>query len=454
MNSYLISSSKKSSGKTILSIGICSAIRSFKKVVAPFKKGPDYIDPLWLSKASNKNCYNLDFYNMNNSEIKNLYSRNILNADVSIVEGNKGLFDGISADGSDSNAALSKLLNLEVILILDCTGTTRGVAPLLSGYKAFDKAIKYKGVILNNIASQRHEGKILTAIKEYTDLDVIGSINKNNNLNIFEQHLGLEPAFQKQNLNKTIKNITEIIKSSVNIKSLITGKIKNKRNNGFVDLTFKKSYRDITLGIALDEAFGFYYPDDLEKIIGQGVKIKYFDTIKDKRLPKVDAIFIGGGFPEIVAAKLAKNLSMKKSIYNFIESNKPAYAECGGLMYLCESIKTNLKLFKMVGAIKGKINMNKRPVGRGYVKINTSGNHPWHKEGNSLFAHEFHYSDIKLKENLYKFGYNVQRGYGINGEKDGLVYKNLLATYAHMRDTKKCRWIDSFLKFIRKSKLL
>ena len=145
---------------------------------------------------------------------------------------------------------------------------------------------------------------------------------------------------------------------------------------------------------------------------------------------------------------------MKKSIYNFIESNKPAYAECGGLMYLCESIKINSKLFKMVGTIKGKINMNKKPVGRGYVKVNTSGNHPWHKEGNSLFAHEFHYSDIKLKENLYKFGYNVQRGYGINGKKDGLIYKNLLATYAHMRDTKKCRWIDSFLKSIRKSKLL
>jgi len=454
MNSYLISSSKKSSGKTILSIGICSAICSFKKVVAPFKKGPDYIDPLWLSKASGKNCYNLDFYNMTNSEIKNLYSRNILNADVSIVEGNKGLFDGISADGSDSNAALSKLLNLEVILILDCTGTTRGVAPLLCGYKSFDKAIKYKGVILNNIASQRHEGKILTAIKEYTDLDVIGSINKNNNFDIFEQHLGLEPAFQKQNLNKIIKNITKIIKSSVNVKSLIPGKIKNRQNNDLVNLTFKKAYRDITIGIAFDEAFGFYYPDDLEKIIGQGVKIKYFDTIKDKRLPKVDAIFIGGGFPEIVADKLAKNLSMKKSIYNFIESNKPAYAECGGLMYLCESIKINSKLFKMVGSIKGKINMNKKPVGRGYVKINTSGNHPWHKEGNSLFAHEFHYSDIKLKENLYKFGYNVQRGYGINGKKDGLVYRNLLATYAHMRDTKKCRWIDSFLEFIKKSKLL
>ena len=204
MNSYLISSTKKSSGKTVFTVGLLGILKNLNLNPSPFKKGPDFIDPLWLSKAAGNPCYNLDFYTSSNLEIKETFRSKILSTNIAIVEGNKGLFDGLSISGSDSNAALAKLLKLEVLLILDCTGTTRGVAPLLNGYRTFDKKVKFKGVILNNISGDRHEGKIISSIKEYTDFNVLGSIQKNTKLEVIERHLGLEPVFQASNSNKII----------------------------------------------------------------------------------------------------------------------------------------------------------------------------------------------------------------------------------------------------------
>ena len=230
MKSYLISSTKKSSGKTIIATGISSVLSRIDSL-AVFKKGPDYIDPYWLSLASKVNCYNLDFYTMSNSEIKKLYKNISYEKNISIIEGNKGLFDGVSLDGSDSNASLAHLLKLEVILVIDCSGMTRGVAPLLQGYKEFDKKIKYKGIILNNIASDRHENKVINAINEFTKLKVIGSIHKNKQLTIMEKKLGLEPVFQNPNTKKIIKNISSVISITRYMKYLINKKSKNKANN-------------------------------------------------------------------------------------------------------------------------------------------------------------------------------------------------------------------------------
>ena len=379
MKSYLIASSKKSSGKTVISTGLSSVIKDIDKSLSIFKKGPDYIDPLWLSKAAKTNCYNLDFYTMTNAEISKLYKSVTIKSNISLIEGNKGLFDGMSLDGSDSNAALAKLLKSEVLLVIDCSGITRGIAPLLSGYENFDKKIKYKGVILNKIASDRHEGKIINAIHEYTNLDVIGSVHKNTKLDIMEQQLGLEPTFLNNSTNKVIKSISSVIKSSVDIDRLIKRNIKNKKTDKTIIKLTRKRFCDLKIGIAKDNAFGFYYADDIEKLKSYGVQIKYFNTLKDKSLPKVDGVLIGGGFPENVADKLSKNISMKKSVKSFIDSNMPIYVECGGLMYLSKSIKYNSKTYKMVGAINGEVNMLKRPVGRGYVDILTSKNHPWMK---------------------------------------------------------------------------
>tara|TARA_Y100000590_G_scaffold67399_1_gene73247 strand:+ start:21107 stop:22468 length:1362 start_codon:yes stop_codon:yes gene_type:complete len=452
MNSYLISSTKKSSGKTIFTLGLLRLLKRLGYYPSPFKKGPDFIDPLWLSRAADRPCYNLDFYISSNSEIKKTFQNNILKNNFSIVEGNKGLFDGMSISGSDSNAALAKLLKLEVILVLDCTGTTRGVAPLLNGYKNFDKKINFKGVVLNNIAGDRHEGKIIGSIQEYTDFDVLGSIQKNKKLEVLERHLGLEPVFQSIGSDKIINQISSIIKSSINLESILPKKIPKNKKNRIILMNNKTKYKNLTIGIAKDKAFGFYYPDDLERFESLGIKIKAFDTIRDKKIPNVDALFFGGGFPEIVASELSKNIKMKSSIFTYIDSDKPVYAECGGFMYLCESITFNRKKYKMVGAIKGNIMMHKKPIGRGYIKLNINKQHPWFESQTEIRAHEFHYSDVKLLNNKYKFAYDVKRGHGINGKKDGLIYKNLLASYAHLRDTQQSQWVEKFVKFIHDCK--
>ena len=451
MKSYLISSTKKSSGKTIIATGVSSVLSRIDSL-AVFKKGPDYIDPYWLSLASKANCYNLDFFTMSNSEIKKLYKRISYEKNISIIEGNKGLFDGVSLDGSDSNASLAHLLKLEVILVIDCSGMTRGVAPLLQGYKEFDKKIKYKGIILNNIASDRHENKVINAINEFTKLKVIGSIHKNKQLTIMEKKLGLEPVFQNPDTKKIIKNISSVIKKSIDMKYLINKKSKNKANN-ISKVFFKKyKYSNLKIGIAFDSAFGFYYPDDIDKFKGLGAKIIYFDTLEDKVLPKVDGLFIGGGFPERVADKLNKNTRMVKSISAYIESGMPVYAECGGLMYLCNSIITKTKKFKMTGIINADIEILDRPVGRGYVELMVTDKHPWMVNKALVKCHEFHYSDIKLKNNSYSYGFKVMRGYGTNGKHDGILYKNLIASYSHLRDTSQSRWIENYLNFVNNIK--
>jgi len=449
MNSYLVSSTKKSSGKTTLTIGLTGLAANLNQNVAVFKKGPDYIDPLWLTQASKTFCYNLDFFTMSEAEILKLFKEKTFNANLALTEGNKGLFDGLSVSGKDSNAQLAKLLNLSVILIIDCIGTTRGIAPLLQGYKIFDKKIKYHGVVLNNIAGDRHENKAINAIKEYTDFDVIGSIHKNKELTIIERHLGLEPAFQNNKSKKIITKITKIIKNSVDIKKILRPDPKKKLKNSISKIYINtKKFSGITLGVALDNAFGFYYPDDIEKIRNYGVSVKFFNTLLDKKLPNVDALFIGGGFPETVASKISKNKSLMNDIYAFIDDGRPVYAECGGLMYLCKNINYQKSNYPMVGIIDAKINMFAKPIGRGYVVLNCTNNHLWPISKKNINAHEFHYSDIKFAKKKYKFAYNVKRGHGINGKSDGLLYKNLIATYSHMRDTRQSLWIKNFLTFI------
>jgi len=451
LKSYLITSTKKSSGKTIITIGLSALLNEMNYKLSVFKKGPDYIDPLWISQAAGCRCYNLDFNTMDNNEIKKLYGDKSKYSNINIVEGNKGLFDGVSLDGSDSNAQLAKILNLKTILAIDCSGITRGIAPLVNGYEQFDSKIKYSGIILNNIISDRHEGKIINALKEYTKLKVIGSVHKNSKLNIVEQHLGLEPSFLKSNT-KTIKKISSVIKSSIDYKYLLKG-IKKKKIKPLVNRIITSSdFSDIKLGIALDNAFGFYYADDIEKIQSLGVKIHYFNTMKHKKLPKVDALLIGGGFPELFSSKLSFNKNMMASVKDFVESNKPVYAECGGLMYLAKSIKFKNKTVKMVGAIDGKVIMHSNPVGRGHVELTQHSKHPWPMRNVIIRAHEFHYSNIILNSKTNSFAYKVKRGYGINGKYDGVLYKNLLATYSHLRDTKQSMWIKNYLQFIKNNK--
>ena len=196
MSRIFISAARKSSGKTSISIGLCAALHSRGLNAQPYKKGPDYIDPHWLSEAAGRNCYNLDFYTMQHEEILATYARFSSDADISVIEGNKGLYDGLDLDGSNSNAALAKLLKAPVVLVLDARGMTRGIAPLILGYQAFDTDIDIKGVILNKLGGYRHEDKLRKVIEHYTDVKVLGAVHNSSELDIEERHLGLVPSHE------------------------------------------------------------------------------------------------------------------------------------------------------------------------------------------------------------------------------------------------------------------
>jgi cobyrinic acid a,c-diamide synthase len=496
MNRMLISAAHKSSGKTMVSIGLCAALAARGHVVQPFKKGPDYIDPMWLSQAAGHACFNLDLYLMEQDDVVATFARH--SREVNIVEGNKGLYDGLALDGSNSNAALAKLLDLPVILVIDARGMTRGIAPLILGYQAFDKDIHIAGVILNNLGGRRHESKLRQVIEHYTDVPVVGAIQHDERLSIVERHLGLMPSNESHVATSKIRQIGEAIAEQVDLDKLLalsqkeplaipqstplpavpspqsspaSGRGGNREEqlsipsgegaivNNIIQFPAVVSPlpcgEKVKIAIARDRSFGFYYADDLEALEAAGAELVSFDALRDAHLPEVDALYIGGGFPETCATELEANVSLRGEIKQAIENGMPAYAECGGLMYLSRGIEYQGRSFEMVGAIPGDVKMHDKPIGRGYVHLKEDGAHPWPRPdtpAKHIKAHEFHYSSLENLPPDSRFAYHVERGYGIDGERDGLILHNLLASYTHLRTIGSCYWATRFVAFVRRCK--
>lgn len=455
MNRVLISAAHKSSGKTTVSIGLCAALKLRGITVQPYKKGPDYIDPMWLTQASGRACRNLDFYLMSRNEVLTSFLQN--SAEFNLVEGNKGLYDGLALDGSNSNAALAKELDLPVVLVIDARGMTRGIAPLILGYQSFDKEINIVGIILNNLGGSRHETKLREVITHYTNVPVIGAIQHDKQLTIIERHLGLMPSNESSVSSASIKILGDAIERQVDLDKLlsITQKPPLKLPLDTVTANIVTGTDRVKIGIARDRAFGFYYADDLEALVAAGAEIVPFDTIRDGRLPEVDALFIGGGFPEIFAAELEANSAMRTDIRKVIENGMPVYAECGGLMYLSRQISYKGSTHAMVGVIPGDVVMHDKPVGRGYVHLTEEAAHPWSKlkaAQSQIKAHEFHYSSLENMPDNSKYAFRVTRGHGIDGMHDGYIRNNLLATYSHLRSVAGNAWASRFVAFVRQVK--
>ncbi len=458
MSRIYISAAHKSSGKTTLSIGLCAAFHQQGLTVQPFKKGPDYIDPLWLSKASGRSCHNLDFNTQSHDEILSTLHHYGQGADINIIEGNLGLYDGMALDGSDSNAAVAKLTKSPVILVIDTRGVTRGVAPLLLGYQQFDEDIEIAGVIYNMSNGGRHEAKLRAVTKEYTDISVLGVVKKNPLMTVDERHLGLMPSNESKVASQKIADIAHIVADSVDMKALmaVANAAEKLENIKPLNLNNIETGKKLRLGICEDSAFGFYYAGDKLALEQAGAELISFSPLDDEKLPdNLDGLFIGGGFPETHMDRLGENESMRMSIYAAIENGLPTYAECGGLMYLSQNLYWNEQSAPMVGIIPADTQMHDKPQGRGYVKLEETDAMPWQKDsdkqGEVINAHEFHYSsidDVTAMEAKGDFAYKVHRGFGITGKHDGWVYKNLLANYSHMRDTERFHWADRFIAFV------
>lgn len=457
MSHLLISAAHKSSGKTTVSIGLCAALKARGTVVQPFKKGPDYIDPMWLSTASGRSCRNLDFYLMEQDEIVSSFVRHSADADISLIEGNKGLYDGLDLDGSNSNAALAELLHAPVILVIDARGMTRGIAPLILGYQAFDRNIQIAGVILNNLGGARHESKLRAVIEHYTDVPVIGAVHHDKRLQIVERHLGLMPSNEAEAAARRVNEIGAVVGAQVNLDRLLELAATAPRltdpfpGAGVADVPGRK----LRIGWAKDQAFGFYYADDLDALRAAGAELVPLDTLHDRHLPEIDGLFIGGGFPELFMKELEANQGLRREIGSAIERGMPTYAECGGLMYLARSLTWHGEKREMVGVIPGDVVMHEKPVGRGYIRLRETGQNNWPtltaaNSATEVRGHEFHYSSLdNLQTDGLKFAYEVKRGHGIDGRHDGIVYKNLLASYAHLRSLGNDNWAARFVAFVR-----
>lgn len=448
MGQILISAANKSSGKTIVSTGLCAALTAQGKTVQPFKKGPDYIDPMWLSTAAQRNCYNLDFWTQTDQEILSLFSHQSLHADISIIEANKGLYDGLAMDGSNSNAALAKLLDSSVVLVLDCRGTIRGVAPLLLGYQQFDPAVNIAGVILNFVGGSRHESKLRQVVETYTDIPVLGAIQRDDDLLVEERYLGLIPSNEDQQAITKIQALGERIAAQVDCEKLLacTSEIPAAPVNHQPPII--ESY-PLRIAYAKDRAFGFYYADDLDTFRAHGAELIAFDTLNDPQLPAADALWIGGGFPEKCLTELYNNQSLRQDIQQKLSAGMPAYAECGGLMYLCENIHYQSQVHSMVGFIPANCHMSERPQGRGYTQFKENTHSLWSPATDQVInAHEFHYSYLNDLDQQTPLCFDIKRGHGIDQKHDGVRIHNTLACYAHQRHSQQNPWISRFLKFV------
>jgi cobyrinic acid a,c-diamide synthase len=458
MAHLFISAAHKSSGKTTLTTGLAAAFSRRGLTVQTFKKGPDYIDPMWLGRASGRPCLNLDFHTMSAAEIQGTFSARSHDADIALIEGNKGLFDGLDHEGRDSNAALAGLLDAPVILVIDTRGMTRGIAPLVLGYQSFDSGVRIAGVILNKVGGPRHEGKLRTALEYYTDIPVLGAVTRSPDLEIPERHLGLTPANEVVRVTETIDRLAAAVESQVELAPLLeAAEAVETPCAAFARPLPRRRAADIRIGVAQDAAFGFYYPDDLEALAAAGAELVPIDTLRDAHLPAVDGLFIGGGFPETRMAALEANVSLRSEIGSAVAAGMPAYAECGGLLYMARSLRWGDERRQMVGVIPADAVIHERPQGRGYMWLEETGRHPWPNlsppdPAPAPFpAHEFHYAALENLARDSVFAYRVKRGAGIGRRHDGIVVGNLLASFCHLRDMEGNRWAARFAAFVRAS---
>jgi cobyrinic acid a,c-diamide synthase len=445
------------SGKTILSIGMIAAWKKCGKKIAPFKKGPDYIDAGWLALAAGRPCYNLDTFLLNEADNLRSFLSHALKSDVAVIEGNRGLYDGIDREGSTSTAELAKLLQCPVLLCVDCTKTTRTMAAMISGCLQFDPAVMIKGVILNRVAGARHENNLRDNIEHYCGIPVLGSMPKLDHQHFPERHLGLVPTHEHGWAKDSIEAIAEVAAQQLDLDRISDmahdcAKLKlqdSGRNAGIPRRTTisRAEAPAPRIGIVQDSAFQFYYPENIDALTAAGAKVLFVSPLTSRTLPELDALYIGGGFPETHAQQLAENTSFSRKLKSLADNGLPIYAECGGLMYLGDELVLDGTPYPMAGVFPLAFELDKRPQGHGYTVVSVVAQNPYYKVGMEIRGHEFHYSRVsKWTGSHTGLVFRVKRGVGISQDRDGILYKNVLATYTHIHAIGTPEWAPALVR--------
>ena len=424
----IISGATSGVGKTSITCGIIFGLKKLGYSIQPFKVGPDYIDPSYLSSIAKNSTRNLDVWIMGKEELVKSFV-NHSKSDISIIEGVMGFYDGFSGNSNYSSTHhVATILNTPVILVLDASKTARSLGAIALGYKKFHKNSHIVGIILNKISSKKHENLCRQSL-ESLRIPIIGIIPKDENLSLPSRHLGLIPTKEDKTIQSNIIRIAKEISTHIDIQKLIDISKNTSEINRTKPFNTKKSKSSIA--VALDDSFNFYYQDNLDALRREGVKLKFFSPTSDKTLPNCDGIYIGGGFPEVLGDKLAKNSQIKKLIKKAATDEIPIYAECGGLMYLTNSISYGNKKFKMVGLFDAETIMTKK-MKLNYTKGKITSNCLIGPKNSVFQGHEFHYSELNSLSSDTKFVYSLSIGDGIKHKKDGLVAYNVLASYGHL----------------------
>ncbi len=438
------------SGKTIISIGAVAAWRRQGRRTGVFKKGPDFIDAGWLGAAAGSECYNLDLFLMEPGAILRSFAEHTMGVDAAVIEGNRGLFDGLDEAGTYSTARLARLLAAPVVLIVDCTKVTATVAALVLGCRDFDRAVSLRGVILNRVASGRQEAVIRKAVEGATGIPVVGAVPRLRQEEFPERHMGLTPFQEHPAVSSAIAAAGAMAEKYIDLDVLwnIASEAPEVDMPAAASVSGSGDAVRIRIGIIQDRAFQFYYPDNLEALREQGAELVQINALNDPGLPAIDALYIGGGFPETQAAELAANDRFCRSLRAAVEKGLPVYAECGGLIYLGRSLQAGGRTYPMASVLPADFVLEKRPQAHGYTIVE-AGNNPFFPAGTVLKGHEFHYSRIANHEDLSGMGLLMQRGVGIDGKQDGLVYKNVLAAYTHLHALGAPGWAEAMVRKAR-----
>ncbi|WP_319542223.1 cobyrinate a,c-diamide synthase [uncultured Pseudodesulfovibrio sp.] len=436
-------------GKTIVSLALARAFKRAGKRVAPFKKGPDYIDAQWLALAAGRSCSNLDPFFHSEKKIRSLFFHKSLGSDISLVEGNRGLFDGMDEHGSCSTAELARMLDAPVILAIDCTKMTRTVAAVVQGCQHFEQGLNLAGVILNRTAGERHRSVLRRSIETHTDIPVLGMLPKILSNPIPERHMGLvsdqEYDVPAQDALDTLADMAEEWLDIDAIAEIAASAPDFGPDPGPV-FSGDPAEKKVRIGYVHDAALWFYYPENLEALEHAGAELVRLSILSDAPWPDIDGLYLGGGFPEVFAERIAANSSVLSHIKFLSDAGIPIYAECGGFMVLCDSLEIKGVSHAMAGVYPVGTSFCPRPQGLGYTEAEVVEDNPFFAKGAHIQGHEFHYSlCVSDGSSLLRPALKMVRGQGGGIGSDGFVHVNTIAGYNHIHALTMPDWAIRFV---------
>jgi len=435
------------SGKTLVALGLARALTKRGLRVAPCKKGPDYIDAAWLGSAAGAPGRNLDTFLMPTEALGLALARG-MPADLVLVEGNRGLYDGLDAGGSHSTAELAKLLAAPVILVVDVTKMTRTTAALVKGCTALDPDVNVAAVVLNRVGTERHETVVREAIRRISGPPVLGALPRITDDPLPGRHLGLVTAAEHPRRDDTLERVAELIETHLDIDAMLEV-ARTAPEVTFPEPSLSRPGTPVRIGVFRDEALSFYYPENLEALEEAGATLVFISPLADRVLPEVDALYFGGGFPEVHVDRLANNGHIREAVRSAAADGMPVYAECGGLMFLARELIVDGVSRPMTGVLDLVVEQKARPQGHGYVEAEIDRSNPFFAPGIRLRGHEFHYSRVVAGGDSGATTLRLERGRGVGSGRDGIAKGRVWASYLHLHALGTPEWATSFAALAR-----